>query len=85
MNISYTKRIGIRVICAYLRMVAYGMGGGAARAGAQNAAADEEQRQRVTASLHADPCFYHERVKVSVEKGVVVLHDNLSIMQGANR
>jgi osmotically-inducible protein OsmY len=72
MNISYTKRV--LVICAYLGMVAYGLGGGAARAAAPNAAADEELRQRVTAALHADPYFYDEHVRVSVEKGDVVLH-----------
>jgi osmotically-inducible protein OsmY len=72
MNISYTKRI--LVICAYLGMVAYGLGGGGgARAAAPNAAADEELRQRVTAALHADPYFYDEHVRVSVEKGDVVL------------
>ena len=72
MNISYTKRI--LVICAYLGMVAYGLGGGAARAAAPNSAADEELSQRVTAALHADPYFYDEHVRVSVEKGDVVLH-----------
>jgi osmotically-inducible protein OsmY len=54
-------------------MAVYGLGGGAARADAQNPAADEDLRQRVTAALHADPYFYDEHVSVSVEKGVVVL------------
>jgi osmotically-inducible protein OsmY len=71
MNISFTKRI--LVIGAYLGMVVYGLGGSATRAGAQNAAADDELRQRVTAALHADPYFYDEHVSVSIEKGVVVL------------
>ena len=71
MNISFTKRI--LVIGAYLGMAVYGLGGGATPAGAQNAAADEELRQRVTAALHADPYFYDEHVSVSIEKGVVVL------------
>jgi osmotically-inducible protein OsmY len=71
MNISFMKRI--LVIGAYLGMVVYGLGGSATPASAQNAAADEELRQRVTAALHADPYFYDEHVSVSVEKGVVVL------------
>jgi osmotically-inducible protein OsmY len=71
MNISFTKRI--LVISAYLGMVVYSLGGSATPASAQNAAADEELRQRVTAALHADPYFYDEHVSVSVEKGVVVL------------
>ncbi len=71
MNISYTKRILVN--CACLGVVAYGLGGTATWAGAQNAAADEGLRQRVTAALHADPYFYDEHVSVSVENGVVVL------------
>ena len=71
MNISYAKRIPLIFAC--LGMVVYGLGGSATPAGAQNAAADEELRQRVTAALHADPYFYDEHVSVSIEKGVVVL------------
>jgi osmotically-inducible protein OsmY len=71
MNISYTKRIFVN--CACLAMVVYGLGG-AAWAGARNAAADEDLKQRVTAALHADPYFYDEHVSVSVDNGVVVLH-----------
>jgi osmotically-inducible protein OsmY len=54
-------------------MVVYGVGGSATWAGAQNTAADEELKQRVTAALHADPYFYDEHVSVSVDNGVVVL------------
>jgi osmotically-inducible protein OsmY len=71
MNISSTNRIP--VIFAYLGMTVYALGGGAARAGAQSAAADEELRQRVANALHADPYFYDEHVSVSVDNGVVVL------------
>jgi osmotically-inducible protein OsmY len=71
MNISYAKRILVN--CASLGLVAYGLGGSAAWAGAQNAAADESLKQRVTAALHADPYFYDEHVSVSIENGAVVL------------
>jgi len=54
-------------------VVAFGLGGSAAWAGAQNAAADESLKQRVTAALHADPYFYDEHVSVSIENGAVVL------------
>jgi osmotically-inducible protein OsmY len=71
MNISFAKRILVN--CASLGLVAYGLGGTATWAGARNAAADEDLKQRVTAALHADPYFYDEHVSVSVENGVVVL------------
>jgi osmotically-inducible protein OsmY len=35
---------------------------------------DEALRQRVQSALHADPYFYDRHVKVSVEKGRVILH-----------
>jgi len=35
--------------------------------------ADESLRNRVTTALHTDPYFYDRHVKVSVEKGSVVL------------
>jgi osmotically-inducible protein OsmY len=76
MSISYPNRIP--VICAYLAMIVYSLGGGAAWAGAQSGAADEALRQRVTDALRADPYFYDEHVSVSVDKGVVVLRGFVS-------
>ena len=74
------------VMGAYLGPLVLGLGGFALRVDAQTAAApvataaaqaadstSDELRDRVTAALHADPYFYDRHVRVSVEKGVVVL------------
>jgi osmotically-inducible protein OsmY len=84
MNISRKSRNW--VICAYLGLLALGLGGLATRVDAQNAAAltqaatargadskNDELRKRVAAALHTDPYFYDRHVRVSVENGVVVL------------